>query len=73
MSNIDNSIKRGMYSSEFAKGRRAAKAGKSRFDCPFNAPGLRDGWFAGFDSVCLEADRAKLIPMTAVKDAHLLA
>jgi ribosome modulation factor len=44
-------MKAGMYGDEFAKGRRAAKAGKSRFDCPYNGPDLRDGWLAGFDSV----------------------
>jgi ribosome modulation factor len=57
---IDNAVKREMYGSEFAKGRRAAKAGKSRFDCPYNGAELRDGWFAGFDSVRLEQARAIL-------------
>lgn len=48
---VDRAVKAGMYGDEFAKGRRAAKAGKSRFDCPYNGPDLRDGWLAGFDSV----------------------
>lgn len=48
---VDRAVRAGMYSAEFAKGRRDAKAGKSRFDCPYNGPDLRDGWFAGFDSV----------------------
>jgi ribosome modulation factor len=69
---IDNAVKRGMYGIEFTNGRRAAKDGKSRFDCPYNHAELRQGWFAGFDSVRLEEARAKLFPMTPEQSARKL-